>query len=197
MVVKTDVCVMTGATRDRYSRGDIISVPVHKVNRNPRIDLTDSNLTKTKIGGVYSKRRMVVVMYITCESMFCLPLHTFDHKGLQSKPNGMRREFVCVKNEDDAKFVNQSINAPAEANCNRPLDPLCVINLADHIEVGCQDGIVKAGEMTDAGFTRLLALWEGVVSQAKKEPRKQQQQRPRRFGAGGPRASLAPIQEGA
>lgn len=192
--VKTDLCILTRATRQTYSRGDIISVPVHKINRNPNIDLADTNLTKTRYGGVYSKRRMVVIMWINYESMFCLPLHTYSKNGLSKKPNQMRGEFVCVKNEQDVDFNNQGVHVPVEAVCKRPLDANTVIPLGDHVEVGYRDDIAPVGEMTRDGFIRLLALWEQVATQAKKEPRKQ---RTRGYGGSYGRGGMPAIMESA
>ena len=192
--VKTDLCTLTRRTRQNFSRGDIISVPVHKTNRNPNIDLTDRNLTKTKIGGVYSKRRMVVVLWLTYDSMFCLPLHTFGKTGLQKKPNQMRKEFVCVKNEADGEFHNQGVHPPVEANCRHPLEEHTVVPLGDHIEVGYRDDIAAVGEMTADGFVRLLALWEHVTAEAKQEPRKR---RARGYGGGQAHSGLPAIMENA
>lgn len=172
--VKTKLCTLTTRTRQSFGRGDILAVPVHKTNRDPTADLSDKLLTQTMLGGVYSKRRMVVVLWKTQDSMFCLPLHSYSRTGLSKKPNGMKNEFVCVKNEADKKFHNQGLHPPVEANCKHPLDVNTVIPLGDHVEVGYRDDIAQIGEMTGDGFVRLLALWDQVVLEAKSEPRRQQ-----------------------
>ena len=90
----TEYCVSSNYKRHDFFLGDVISVPFHTGNTNPNVKPDDENLTLTIVGPAYSKRRMMVVLYIYMQDMYCLPMYNFGDRGLKQKPEHLRKEYV-------------------------------------------------------------------------------------------------------
>jgi len=96
--VANNVCVLSGYTKHNFQLGEIITIPLHQPDLNPHADPNDQCLAHTIQGPVYSKRRMVVVLWIYEEILFCVPLYTFGKRGISSRPHWLIPEYVSVKN---------------------------------------------------------------------------------------------------
>lgn len=164
--VKNQFCTLTGRTRRNFSKGEVLTLPHHVANCNPNVDLSDSCLTLTKFGGVYSKRRMFIVLTINADSMLCIPMFTYSHTGMKKKPLHIRHEFLSVANEGDEGFENQCVNLPIEANCRHPLDKDTTVHLGDVVKVGFREDIGKVGRVTQESYDRLVDLWRNFIDDA-------------------------------
>ncbi|KAK3073721.1 hypothetical protein LTR53_004418 [Teratosphaeriaceae sp. CCFEE 6253] len=156
--------------RKDFAKGDIISLPFHAPNTNPHVDPNDESLAATNFGYVYSKRRMLVVLWIYHEDMFCLPLYSFNRKGIQSKPECLRHEYVSVRNVKDTNFVNQGTHAPIAArHRTKPFSPETAVHITGGVKVGCNEDIAFCGRTTKEGYAQLVKLYEEVSRKAKSE----------------------------
>jgi hypothetical protein len=70
----SDYCKTTNYTRRHFRLGEVITVPYHTSNTNPQVAADDDRLTLTVVGPAYSKKRMMVVLFIHIQDMYCLPL---------------------------------------------------------------------------------------------------------------------------
>jgi hypothetical protein len=58
------VCKISNYTRRDFKLGDVIAAPFHVANTNPNVLSNDDRLTLTCEGHAYSKRRMMVVLFV-------------------------------------------------------------------------------------------------------------------------------------
>lgn len=101
-------CRVTNYTRRDFRLGDVISAPFHTSNTNPDYEksLDEGRITLTREGPAFSKRRMMVVVFIHLQDLHCLPLYSFGNRGLKEKPEYLKKEYVCMANDDDEGFVS-------------------------------------------------------------------------------------------
>ncbi|KAK4890668.1 hypothetical protein LTR27_010707 [Elasticomyces elasticus] len=113
-LMRTSICKLSGKTRTDYRKGDVISIPFHQANTNPHVDPdNDRNFTMTlDHGAVYSKRRMMVVLFVHTEDLFCLPLYSWNSKGILHKPESLKAEYISMMNSTDTSFVNHAMYDP-------------------------------------------------------------------------------------
>ena len=102
--------------------------------------------------------------------MFCLPLYSFQDKGIQSKPAFMRREYAPVKNYDDHEFLNQGVYPPIEVqNRTKPMSAMTSVSLTGGMRVGCNEDISMVGRVTEKSYRDLVKLWQTLSSEAQSE----------------------------
>lgn len=163
-------CRVTGCTRRDFRLGEVISAPYHTANTNPNYKLYDERITLTVEGPAYSKRRMMVVMFIHEQDMFCLPLYSHENRGLSGKPDYLKKEYVCMANVGDEGFVNQGLYPPVEVVANRPVLRTTCVQLTGGLRVGCNEDITDVGRLTRKSYQELVELWDEVVGIAREEP---------------------------
>ncbi|KAK3674675.1 hypothetical protein LTR78_005397 [Recurvomyces mirabilis] len=145
------LCRSSGWNRSNFRKGDVIAIPFHTANTNPHVDPNDPALGKTIWGPVYSKRRMVIVLWIHERDMFCLPLFTHNHTGLSGKGKHILHEYVSLKNKGDRAHVQQGLYPPVEVDAyKRPMDKGTAIQLTGGLRVSCNDDVTLAGRVTKA-----------------------------------------------
>lgn len=168
--LNTIVCVLSGYTKQDFQQGQIISLPFHTPNTNPNVAPTDHRLTLTCEGPAYTKRRMMVVLWLFEQDMFCLPLYSFEGKGIQGKPAWLRKEYVSMKNASDRDFRNQGFYDPVAVQMRRkPMNPMTAVHLTGGTRVGCQEDISMIGRMTQEGHRQLVRLWRTLNQAAQEE----------------------------
>jgi hypothetical protein len=165
----TKYCVSSNFKRQDFNLGDVISVPFHTGNTNPNLGPDDKNLTLTIVGPAYSKRRMMVVLYIYMQDLYCLPLYTFGDRGLKEKAEHLKKEYVCMANVGDQLFVNQGPHAYVQAQMNHKVKPNTTVHLAGGQRVGCNEDIFIGGRLTKKTYYELVEVWSKVVDVAKGE----------------------------
>lgn len=164
------VCKISNFSRNDFRKGDIIALPFHTANTNPNADPTDGNLAQTAHGVAYSKRRMMVVLWIFQADMFCLPLYSFTGRGISSRPAPLQKEYVAMKNVGDGAFVNHGVYPPVEVQCRRqPMTPATSVHLVGGLRVGCVEDISMVGRLTEQSYVALVALWQALNDQAQNE----------------------------
>ena len=170
--INNGVCKLSGYTRLDFRKGDVISLPFHTANSNPNVDPnTDRRWIRTIEGPAYSKRRMMVVMWIHDRDVFCLPLYTFAGNGLSGKAHLPIQEFVCMKNVGDQQFVNQGVYPPVEVQNRRmPMDRNTSVYITGGLKVACNEDIAHVGRMTRRSHADLLSLWKKLSEKAQQEP---------------------------
>ncbi|KAK4554907.1 hypothetical protein LTR86_008055 [Recurvomyces mirabilis] len=143
-------------------------MPFHQSNTNPNVAVGDPALVMTHEGPVYSKRRMVIVLWIYERDMFCLPLYTHNKTGLTNKGNVMH-EYVSIKNAGKP-HINQGRYPPVEVVPKyRDMDSMSVVQMSGGLRVGCNEDVSWAGRTTKAGYENLLALWRTLSNGAQKD----------------------------
>lgn len=171
MPVKNDIFVLSGLKRRDFRQGEVISLPYHIPNTNPNIEPTDPKLTKTWLGPAYTKRRMMVVLFLYQESMFCLPLYSFSERGLSAKAELVQKEYVCMKNVGDRHFVNSGHYEPVEIRTwLKPMTPETTVQLTGGIRVSFDEEIAPVGRLTEASYEHLVNSWQGLGEQARSQP---------------------------
>ncbi|KAM0719616.1 hypothetical protein Q7P37_003746 [Cladosporium fusiforme] len=167
----TQICKISNLTRRDFRLGDLISAPFHIANTNPHVDPSDARLALTIEGPVYSKRRMLVVLFIFAQDLYCLPLYSFGDRGLRAKPDHLHGEYVCVANEGEEKgFVNQSPHRFVVVSARRRVAASTTLHLTGGVRVGCNEDITAAGRLTRDTYFDLVELWQRVVKDASREP---------------------------
>ena len=161
---------MTAYTRRDFRLGEVICAPFHTSNTNPNYNPYDERITFTVEGPAYSKRRMMVVLFIHMQDMFCLPLYSHENRGLSGKPVHLKREYVCMANEGDEEFVNQGLYPPVQVIANRPIMATTTVHLTGGLRVGCNEDITGVGRLTRKSYQELVELWDMVVEFARAEP---------------------------
>nr|OQO18751.1 hypothetical protein B0A51_12707 [Rachicladosporium sp. CCFEE 5018] len=170
--VNTAICTISRWQRRDYKHGQIISLPYHTPNTNPNVSQADPNLTVSPFyGGIYSKRRMMVVLYIYGEALHCLPIYSFGNRGLSHKPGHLKKEYVCLRNSTDKNFLNEGIRKPLEVKMRvKDLSITSTLHLTGGIRVGFNEDIAFCGRLTEKSYNAALALWEQVVVDAQNMP---------------------------
>ena len=164
------VCTLSGLTKADFAKGQIISVPYHTANMNPNLDATDRHLRITCDGPVYTKRRMMVVLWTYLQDMYCVPLYTWQFQGLTSRPPFLRKEYVAIKNVGDPDQNENPGNYPAiEAQLYNPLHKMSTVYITGGVKIACCEDIKKCGRLTESGYQQLLALWRDLSKVAQNE----------------------------
>lgn len=165
--IRNTVCTIGRYRQADFRLGDILSLPYHESNTNPHTTPGDKHLANTWIGPVYSKRRMVIVLWMHTRDMFCLPLYTFDHTGLRNKQH-LLHEYVSVQNYGDEKFQNQGMYPPVVADTTYPLDDDTTVHITGGLKVACNDDIKICGRVEREDYYDLVNLWQTLSNNAKK-----------------------------
>jgi hypothetical protein len=163
-------CKAMNKTRRDFRLGEVITVPFHTSNTNPNVNPDDDCLTLTVVGPAYSKKRMMVVLFIHMQDLYCLPLYTFSNRGLKGKPDHLKKEYVCMANDGDEDFVNQGLHPPVVVQAGRLVDPDTTVHLTGGMRVGCNEWVHSAGRLTRDSYYELLGLLTDLVSGARNEP---------------------------
>jgi hypothetical protein len=163
-------CRMSGYTARDFRLGEVIAAPYHTSNTNPNYKPHDRRITFTVEGPAYSKRRMMVVLFIHQQDMFCLPLYSHENRGLDGKPDHIKKEYVCMFNQGDEDFVNQGVYSPVEVIANRPVLATTSVHLTGGTRVGCNEDITGVGRLTRKSYQELVELWDKVVGVAREVP---------------------------
>lgn len=165
-----DVCRIWNRDRTAFKAGEIISLPFHEANTNPNLQPQDYRLRLSHQGSVFTKRRMVVVLWIYKRHMFCVPLYSFEGQGLNKKSTFIQPEYVCLKNEDDKDFKKQGIHPPIVATyIKKPFDPNTTVHLTGGMKVSCVEDIAFCGRITQDSYEKLLQLWEQQADSARQK----------------------------
>ncbi|KAK4950807.1 hypothetical protein LTR10_010800 [Elasticomyces elasticus] len=163
-------CKLSRWTRRDFRHGDIISIPYHTPNLNPYVQEDDSCLTYTDEGYVYSKRRMLIVLWIHQQDLFCVPLFSFGGKGIRGKPEWLRKEYVSVRNKGDKKFDNQGPCPPVDVVAwKKPMHPMTAVQITGGTKVNFSEDIAFCGRTTEDGYNHLLELWNELWMKAQGE----------------------------
>lgn len=93
-------CHMINYTRRNFRLRDVISAPFHSSNTNPEYEKSfkAGRITITREGPAFSKRRMMVIVFIHLQDLHCMPLYSFGDRGLKQKPEYLKKEYVCMAN---------------------------------------------------------------------------------------------------
>lgn len=166
----TKYCRNSNYTRRDFRLGDVIAAPFHTSNTNPNVDPDDERLTLTCEGPAYSKRRMMIVLFIHIQDLYCLPLYSFSNRGLKEKPDHLKDEYVCMANDGEKGFVNQGNYPPVKVQARRPLTANTTVHLSGGLRVGCNEDITPVGRLTKQSYFELEELWQKIVDGARKEP---------------------------
>lgn len=173
--INTPECIKAPYAIHDFNKGDVISVPFHVNNMNPSATFSDPSLRETEEGPVYTKRRMLVVLFKYKEGMLCLPLYSFGGRGIvaKAKPQDLLDHYVCLKDLKHANFINGGPNLPIDFVHANPYDQLSratTIHLAGGIRVHWQEYVGLVGRLTREGYSRLLKQWKELQQRAENEP---------------------------
>lgn len=172
IVMDSVVSKLSNFSRRDFQKGEIRSASFHTANTNPHVNPeTDCHWTATAVGPSYNKRRMLVVMYIFGEDMFCLPLFTRSGRGIASRPARLRKEYVAMKDHDDTAFKNDRLYSPVVVCCRRKrMDAATGVILTGGRTIGCNKNIAPVSHLEQSGYTRLELLYQERVRKAQKGP---------------------------
>lgn len=163
------VCKLSNYTRKDFKLGDVIAAPFHVANTNPHVDPRDDRLTLTREGPAYSKRRMMIVLFLHQTDLFCLPLYSFSGLGIREKPDALKTEFVCVCNVGAQGFVNHGVHPVVEIAARRPVDDTTTVHLSGGLRVGFSEDVTRVGRLTRQSYFDLVEIWKKLVGKAEGE----------------------------
>jgi hypothetical protein len=170
---KGQYCKLSNMTRHDLNLGDVISVPFHTPNTDHKATNNDPNMSETRHGWAYSKRRMAIVLYIHGEVMFCLPFFSFQGRGIGAKPKDIIAEYACVRNDDDTHFINGGVHEPVAVNMNHPVDDKTTVHLTGGFMVECKADISKIGRVPKKSYFALTQLWKNSIATAARDAYKE------------------------
>ena len=168
----TNVCELSNYLPEDYRLGEIYWAPYHEPNQDPGLQPTDAHLKQTMAGYVYTKRRMVVVLWTYTDDMFCVPMYTFRGNGLQNKPRTQIPEYVCVQNDDDLNYQKQGVHDPVVAirkPGRKPFHPEAVIHITGGLKVSCSVDNSYCGRLSEESYIYLRDLWERSFDDTKNQ----------------------------
>ncbi|KAM3418523.1 hypothetical protein BST61_g4501 [Cercospora zeina] len=171
--IQTDTCIRTKLTVANFKIGEVISLPFHVPNLNPRHKITHERLRLTCEGPVFSKRRMLVILWTNDFDMFCLPLYSFENQGISKKRDELKKDYIEVKNVNAESFRQLGLYKPVEVqtyDLNRPMTDSTTIHLTGGIRVDPQEHISMVGRFTQASHRDLLKLYNDLSREAQKKP---------------------------
>lgn len=111
----------------------------------------------------------MVVMWKYEQTLFCLPLYSFGFRGLSSKPEFLKKEYVCLVDVNEQGFVNQGPNPYLQSTSRKPLDPKTTVHITGGREVECEADTNLVGSLTPASYGRLFKLWQDLSIAAQAE----------------------------
>ncbi|SMR52181.1 unnamed protein product [Zymoseptoria tritici ST99CH_3D1] len=171
--VKTDECVRTERTVRHFRKGEVIALPFHVANMNAKLDIGHERLTRTIEGPAFSKRRMFVILWTNQLDMFCLPLYSFEGRGLSGKKEDHKADYVCMVNKGrEASFNNQGKYEPVvfESYNRRPMADETTVHLTGGVTVDPRGDISFVGRLDLRSHVHLMGLWQDRVAIAKDKP---------------------------
>ncbi|KAI7486499.1 hypothetical protein KC351_g3287 [Hortaea werneckii] len=168
LAVNNAVCKLSGYTRKDFQKGEVISLPHHAANTDPNVDPnTDNRWRSTVEGPVYSKRRMMVVLFIYGRDMLCLPLYTWNKSGISRRPAWLKNEYVGVQDANNFNYINHGDYPPVIIEGNRrPMHEHSTVVLSAGCKVSCNEDILSVGRLTQKSHTHLVALWQELNREA-------------------------------
>ncbi|RMY68348.1 hypothetical protein D0864_11363 [Hortaea werneckii] len=169
--INTAVCKLSGYTKKDFLKGEVISLPFHCANTNPHVDPnTDDRWRSTVEGPVYSKRRMMVILFIYEQDMLCLPLYTWNKGGISRRPACLKKEYVGLKDAKNNEYVNYGDYNPVVIEGNRrPMHEHSTVVLSAGCKVGCNEDILSVGRLTERSHDYLVELWQKLNLKAEAE----------------------------
>lgn len=174
--IRNAVCKKSPWVRTTFEKGHVISLPVHVPNMHEHCNPNDRGLTINRHfeGGIFTKRRMVVILFKFAELMYCLPLYSFSGRGIASRKPEVVHEYVQLRDQKHQEgFEVRGKHAPIEFRHkadDRSLEPNTVIHLTGGMSVNWEEDIWKVGRVTEQGYDKLLELWHGMADAAEDEP---------------------------
>ena len=173
--ISNSVCKKSPWVRKTFQKGDVIALTHHTPNMNEHCDLNDKGLTINSNfgGGIFTKRRMMVVLFKHTEFMVCLPLYSFSGRGILSRRPQVMHEYAQLMDltHRDGFPVHGDYD-PIQfkhKDANKSLLPETVIHLAGAMSVNWEEDIAKVGRLTQGGYTALLGLWTQLNKDAVEE----------------------------
>jgi hypothetical protein len=137
---------------------------------NPNVLPNEPRLTITVEGPVYSKRRMLIVLWKHKQDMVCLPLFSHEGTGLNKKQH-IIEEYICVMNVGDGNFQNPGRYPLVEAAMKHgALTPETTVHLACPTRVGYSENIAKIGQITEESHRLLVESWKDLCEEVRAEP---------------------------
>lgn len=114
---------------------------------------------------------MFVVLWIHKEDLFCVPLYSWNGRGIMSRPESIRHEFVEIRNSDDDEYVHEGKHPEVEVKTiGNPLKGGSCVHITGGIKIACNVDIHFSGRMPHDSFYRLLNLWRHETHRARSEP---------------------------
>ncbi|KAM0355884.1 hypothetical protein ACHAPU_000271 [Fusarium lateritium] len=86
--------------RCELKAGTIISAPFHSQYRDDTVSTGNHNTAVSAFGTVYSKYRKMVILEAWADHVVCLPIYTYNDKGLENR-QGMVEEYIDIRDADD------------------------------------------------------------------------------------------------
>jgi hypothetical protein len=166
-------CVKTRRTVRDFRKGEVIALPFHVPNMNPRNGADHPRVRITCEGPAFTKRRMFVILWINQLDMYCLPLYSFEGKGLVGKKDYQKDDYVCLRNKEaGSSFKNEGNYKPVvfESYDRRRLTDETTVHLTEGVTVDPRGHISFVGRLDEASHKHLLGLWQDRVNLAKSKP---------------------------
>ncbi|KAF4441696.1 hypothetical protein F53441_11956 [Fusarium austroafricanum] len=80
--------------------GTIISAPSHRQYQKDIVSTVNHNTAVSGFGAVYSKYRKMIILETWAENAVCLPIYTYNGKGLERR-RGIADEYMDIRDADD------------------------------------------------------------------------------------------------
>lgn len=147
-------------SRRDYRRGQVIELALPQPNLNPNISATDPDLFPTKLGGVYSKERMAVVLWRFSTRMIVPPMYSWGGRGITSQPKNTHVDYVEVWNEEERnRYVKEGVHDVLGVVMNKmPLTKFGALSLQGAVSVDYRENITILGCMSEPGHRNLRSI---------------------------------------
>lgn len=159
---ENDVCITSNFHKGSFQVGDVVSVPYHVANRCPTAQ-PGIEVNQTKVGPVFSKRRMFIILWHTDEYMFGLPLYSWHQVGISKKTKYIK-DYVSVGNyKFKNKFHMTGYHNPiwfVHKRDDSELTSSTTCHITGAHMIAYDEDIGKVGRITEKSYHALLKLWD-------------------------------------
>jgi hypothetical protein len=151
-----------------FVQGQILYVPLHAPNMDPKLSLNNPELNLSSAGPVFSKCRFVIVLRKFHKQMECLPIYTHGGKGVERKPKYELKEWTHVQdaNRSSSKDTSMSLFASLDRGS---VNQNAYIYITESVIVEYAGDIQDRGRMEQSSFDRLHELRAELDEKAQQE----------------------------
>ncbi|RBA19569.1 hypothetical protein FPRO05_09672 [Fusarium proliferatum] len=150
--------------------GTIVSAPFHSQNRDDKVSTTNYHTAVSGFGPIYSKYRKMITIEIWGDHAVCLPIYSYNGKGLENR-GGMADEYMDIRDIDDDEPEDgdthhkplMAIRSEGWPGKNTFICGRSVVKLTEKITHHAFQKCSIEGSLTNLDFQRMYKAYLGLL----------------------------------